>query len=146
MPQAHAQPSRNGTEADVLTLTEAAAYLRVSESAVHRLAEQGALPGQRIDGEWRFLKRVVNDWLRFGPFLSRESPSIPLSWLFDLPMWEELIRSLEQRILSKLPESESRSPPPGSKRAVLRHFGIFKDDPDLEAQLADIRARRKAGQ
>jgi hypothetical protein len=27
---------------------------------------------------------------------------------------------------------------------VLRHFGVFKDDADLEEQLAGIRARRKA--
>jgi hypothetical protein len=34
---------------------------------------------------------------------------------------------------------------PGSKQAVLRHFGVFRDEPGIEEMLADIYARRKAG-
>jgi Helix-turn-helix domain len=49
---------------DVLTLSEAAAFLRVAESQVQRLAEMRVLPGRRIDGEWRFLKAGLQDWLR----------------------------------------------------------------------------------
>ena len=35
-----------------------------------------------------------------------------------------------------------KDPKPGSKEAVLRHFGVFREDADLEEQLAAIRARR----
>ena len=48
----------------VLTLSEAAAYLRVAESQVQRLAEMRVLPGRQIGGEWRFLKAGLQDWLR----------------------------------------------------------------------------------
>lgn len=48
----------------VLTLSEAAAYLRVAESQVRRLAEMRVLPGRQIGGEWRFLKAGLQDWLR----------------------------------------------------------------------------------
>ena len=48
----------------VLTLGEAAAYLRVAESEVKRLAELRVLPGRQIGGEWRFLKAGLQDWLR----------------------------------------------------------------------------------
>jgi hypothetical protein len=34
-------------------------------------------------------------------------------------------------------------PKAGSKQAVLKHFGIFKDDEDLEERLADARRRRE---
>jgi excisionase family DNA binding protein len=49
---------------DILTLGEAAAYLRVAEAEVLILATGGELPGRKIAGEWRFLKAAVQDWLR----------------------------------------------------------------------------------
>jgi excisionase family DNA binding protein len=49
---------------EVLTLEEAAAFLRVSEETVRRLAVQQALPGRNIDDQWRFLKSALADWLR----------------------------------------------------------------------------------
>ena len=41
---------------DVLTLSEAATYLRAAEAEVLRLANLQELPGRQIGGEWRFLK------------------------------------------------------------------------------------------
>jgi excisionase family DNA binding protein len=48
---------------DVLTLTEAAAYLRLSEEQVAELAESQDLPGRRIGTEWRFLRSAIQNWL-----------------------------------------------------------------------------------
>jgi excisionase family DNA binding protein len=50
--------------AEVLTLEEAAAFLRVSPDAVMRLVVQQALPGRQIEGQWRFLRAALADWLR----------------------------------------------------------------------------------
>ncbi len=50
--------------AEVLTLEEAAAFLRVSPDAVMRLVVQQALPGRQIEGQWRFLRTALADWLR----------------------------------------------------------------------------------
>jgi excisionase family DNA binding protein len=130
---------------DVLTLSEVAAYLRVPEDVVRELVEKDGLPGQQIGGEWRFLKRAVADWLRFGPHFRREFRMFPPPWVFDHPFWEDLLQALEQRILSKIPALERRSAKPGSKEAVLGHFGVFQDDADLEEQVVAIRARRQAG-
>ena len=49
---------------EVLTLDEAASFLRVSPEAIMRLVVQQALPGRQIDGEWRFLRAAMADWLR----------------------------------------------------------------------------------
>ena len=49
---------------EVLTLEEAAAFLRVPPDAVMRLVVQQALPGRQIEGQWRFLRAAVADWLR----------------------------------------------------------------------------------
>jgi excisionase family DNA binding protein len=127
VPRTNAQPSSEPT-AEVLTLTETAAFLRVPEKAVVELAEKGTLGGQRIGNEWRFHKRAVVDWLRFG---SQLPPLVH-------QQWEALFRALLQV------ERPTAAPPRGSKEAVLKHFGVFKDDGDLEEQLATLRKYREA--
>jgi excisionase family DNA binding protein len=52
---------------EVLTLTEAAAYLRVSESDFMRLVHDQSLPGRQFGTEWRFLKSAIQDWLKTPP-------------------------------------------------------------------------------
>ena len=56
--------SRVMTEPNVLTLEEAANYLRLPKEAVERQAAQGRLPGRRIEDTWRFLRAAIDDWLR----------------------------------------------------------------------------------
>ncbi len=48
---------------DVLTLEEVADYLRLGEETIERQAIQGRIPGRRIEGNWRFLKAAIDDWL-----------------------------------------------------------------------------------
>ena len=47
----------------VLTLREAAAYLRISPSTLEKLVEADEIPGVEIDGRWRFPKLNLDDWL-----------------------------------------------------------------------------------
>lgn len=47
----------------VLTLREAATYLRIGTTTLERLAEEGEIPGVQIDGRWRFPKPNLDDWL-----------------------------------------------------------------------------------
>src|SRR5437016_1716786 len=49
------QPPANGIEAEILTLPEAAAYLRVGEQDVLRMVHDQGLPGRQVGTEWRFL-------------------------------------------------------------------------------------------
>ncbi len=49
---------------DILTLTEAAAYLRVSETEIVELMRRQGLPGRKIGDGWRFLKAAIQEWLR----------------------------------------------------------------------------------
>lgn len=48
---------------EVLTLSEAAVYLRVSSDAVLELAQAGNLPGRQLGQEWRFFKTALQLWL-----------------------------------------------------------------------------------
>jgi excisionase family DNA binding protein len=133
--------NQTGLSEDVLTLAEAASFLRVPEAELLRLVEAHDIPAQQIGGEWRFLKKALAEWLRYGRDYFREVRRWP--WMLDHPMVDELLFLLEQRLLNKL-SPERSGPKRGSKEAVLRHFGIFKDEHDLEEVLAQIHSRRKA--
>jgi excisionase family DNA binding protein len=49
---------------DVLTLEELADYLKLPSDMVLDQANQGKLPGRKIEDTWRFLKSAIDDWLR----------------------------------------------------------------------------------
>ncbi|MFO8056366.1 MAG: helix-turn-helix domain-containing protein [bacterium] len=57
--------NRGGTE--VLTLSEAARYIRVSEKTLGEMARQNRIPCQKAGREWRFLKKALEDWLHSSP-------------------------------------------------------------------------------
>jgi hypothetical protein len=96
-----AKPSANGTvptTQEVFTLSDAAAYLRVSEDEIIRLTQQQALPGRLLSGEWRFLKSAIQDWLRTPPVRgSREAVLSVAGILKDDPIPEEEIEEIYRR-------------------------------------------------
>ncbi|MBL8798291.1 MAG: helix-turn-helix domain-containing protein [Planctomycetia bacterium] len=57
----------NGSAIEVLTLAEAAAYLRLSEDAVRTAVREHGLPGREVHGDWRFLKAGIQEWLMRAP-------------------------------------------------------------------------------
>lgn len=56
---------------EVLTLTEAATYLRLSVKDLRRLAVQQAVPARQVGKEWRFLKSALDQWLWGGVPVAR---------------------------------------------------------------------------
>jgi Helix-turn-helix domain len=49
---------------EVLTLEEAASYLRMAPALLRDKATHGIIPGQAIDDDsWRFLKSAIDTWL-----------------------------------------------------------------------------------
>jgi excisionase family DNA binding protein len=122
MPLAKAKKAAAVTPGDVLTLLEAAAYLRVAERAVREMADAEVLPARKIGGEWRFLKSALQDWLRHRP-TGRDA--------------EELIDRLIQHSLNG-----RKQPEPGSKQAIMGLVGQWKDDPTVDDMLREIYRQR----
>lgn len=60
------KPALNGkplaSPAEVMTLAEAAAFLRVPEDGLKADAASGRVPGRSIAGEWRFTKATLLAW------------------------------------------------------------------------------------
>jgi excisionase family DNA binding protein len=51
------------TPPDVLTLEEAASFLRVSPEALRAAVADGTVPARQIGGEWRFARQALLAWL-----------------------------------------------------------------------------------
>lgn len=101
-------------EKDVMTLKEVAAYLKLGEKSVQGMAERGEMPAANVDGQWRFMKLLIDDWLACSTVMPPEKkPSAPAD--------AEGAAEEEDRSLSAMfdPEVMNLSVRPGSKREVL---------------------------
>ncbi len=87
----------NGLTSDVLTLGEAAAYLRFSEADVMRLVEEQGLPARRLGNEWRFWKAAIQQWLS-APLPQGQPQGIwaAAGALRDDPYLEEMLQEIER--------------------------------------------------
>jgi excisionase family DNA binding protein len=47
----------------VMTLREAARYLRLHMAELESLAEAGVIPAFKVDNKWRFLKAALDEWM-----------------------------------------------------------------------------------
>jgi excisionase family DNA binding protein len=84
--------------ADVLTLAEAAAYLRVSKGDVVNLVHTQGLAGRQIGTAWRFLKSQLQSWLSTPPQKSGNEAMLALfgSWKDD-PNVDEMLRDIYKK-------------------------------------------------
>jgi len=53
-----------GVESDLLTANEVSEYLRIPQSTVYKLVQEGKIPGFKVGRHWRFRKTVVQDWIK----------------------------------------------------------------------------------
>jgi excisionase family DNA binding protein len=52
------------TQHGVMTLREAAAFLRTSTAALEAMAHDNKIPAFLIDGKWRFSRAAIDEWLQ----------------------------------------------------------------------------------
>lgn len=53
----------NFNTSEIMTVSELAKYLKISERTVMRLLKKGEIPASKVAGQWRFLKSVIDEWL-----------------------------------------------------------------------------------
>ena len=49
---------------NLMTVREAAEYLKLNYMTVYRLAQRGSLPAIKVGRNWRFKKEILDDWLQ----------------------------------------------------------------------------------
>ena len=50
-------------DTNILTVAEAARYIRVSTKTMRQLARDGKVPGKKVGREWRFLRSALEAWI-----------------------------------------------------------------------------------
>ena len=103
-PRAIAASNGTSETLDVLTLDEAAAYLRVGTDEVLRSIDANELPARKVGDEWRFYKTALQEWLSKPPRkrgLLRHAGVIK-----DDPYVEEMLRDIYAR--RGRPETEEK--------------------------------------
>jgi len=53
-----------GWQDEVMTVRDVARYLRISETKVYRMAQEGGLPCMKIGRAWRFQRELLEQWMR----------------------------------------------------------------------------------
>jgi excisionase family DNA binding protein len=53
-----------GQISTVLTIGDLAEYLKISKSTLYKLAQEGAVPGQKVGRHWRFHREAIDEWLK----------------------------------------------------------------------------------
>lgn len=93
-----APPAVNGPAPEVLTLAEAAAYLRLPEAEVVRLVQTQDLPGRFTGSEWRFLKPAIQVWLGQPPPKYSKEAQLAIAGLWkDDPYLEDMLEEIYRR-------------------------------------------------
>ena len=92
MPRTKQEPARqspaavvNGPTDEVLTLSEAATYLKLPGDDVVRMVREQGLHARQVGSEWRFLKSAIDDWLRTGP----QPKSNKEAWRALVGVWKD---------------------------------------------------------
>ena len=52
-----------GSQAEILTIEEVAAYLRLKPQTIYRWAQEKRIPAAKVGKEWRFRRSVIDRWL-----------------------------------------------------------------------------------
>jgi excisionase family DNA binding protein len=60
------------TKHSMMTLREAASYLRIPASTLEQLAADGKIPALQLEGRWRFPKSGVDEWVMLQSFKDGE--------------------------------------------------------------------------
>ena len=94
-PVPRAQRPRATEWPEVLTLAEAAVYLRVPESELAEMVGSQGLPGRRIGAEWRFSRAAIQDWLR-RPSMKESLLQAAGSWKDD-PYLDDMLTEIYRR-------------------------------------------------
>jgi excisionase family DNA binding protein len=94
------QPANDApaASAEVLTLAEAASYLRVPEEELRQMLGQADFPARQVGREWRFSRAALQEWLRTPPTSPSKAAVLQRigSWKDD-PYLEEMLEGIYER-------------------------------------------------
>ena len=70
---------------DDFDLERLAAYLHLDPAQVARLADRGKLPGRKVQGDWRFARAEIHQWLESRIGLSDDDELVQMESILRPP-------------------------------------------------------------
>jgi excisionase family DNA binding protein len=55
---------------DIMTVEDVARYLKLKPQTVYKWAQEGQIPATKLGKEWRFRRRILDEWIDTGIALS----------------------------------------------------------------------------
>jgi len=101
MATAKSKPLKAKPAKEIMTLAEAARYLRVTENVLRQMAEDKAIPARKLGEEWRLLKSALEDWLRNEPTYRERILSLAGAWKDD-PTLDDMVKDIYRRRKERL--------------------------------------------
>jgi PTS system nitrogen regulatory IIA component len=129
---------------DVMGLEELATYLQRDVREVSKMASRGYLPGQKVGGEWRFLRIEINRWLegQLAGYTDQQLTAVEAGTDRN-PEYEPLLAEYLSEASVAVPLNASTRP------SVLRELVALAERSwqvyDTDALLTAIREREEMG-
>jgi len=130
---------------ELLTIAEAADYLRLKERKLYEMVAEGAIPCTKVTGRWLFPKADLDRWLastmQHPPGMPRAEPPPIVGGSHD-PLLEWALRESGSGLASLAEGSEAGFArfTAGEVLAAAIHLHAL-DDPEADANLATMQAR-----
>lgn len=77
---------------EIMTVEEVAKYLKLKPQTVYKWAQEGQIPGTKLGKEWRFRRRILDEWIDSSITLSRGG--------FDL-MYQQSLLAVRRQALTE---------------------------------------------
>jgi PTS system nitrogen regulatory IIA component len=68
---------------EIMTVEEVAKYLKLKPQTVYKWAQEGTIPAAKLGKEWRFRRRILDEWIdqqinqsKTPPVTNEEGPGI----------------------------------------------------------------------
>jgi excisionase family DNA binding protein len=63
--------SNDKAEEEIMTLEQVAQYLKLQPQTVYKWAQEGQIPAAKLGKEWRFRRRILDEWVDSSMLLSK---------------------------------------------------------------------------
>lgn len=77
---------------EIMTVEEVAKYLKLKPQTVYKWAQEGQIPGTKLGKEWRFRRRILDEWIDTSITLSKGG--------FDL-MYQQSLLAVRRQSLTE---------------------------------------------
>jgi excisionase family DNA binding protein len=78
---------------ELMTVKEAATYLRLNYMTIYKLAQKRRIPATKVGGNWRFKKEILDDWLERNATTDRGTVLV----VDDDPTIRDLLKEMTQK-------------------------------------------------